>query len=203
MRRVGLVLAAGRSRRFGEENKLLVPFRGKPLAAWAAETMRGAPLDHRLAIVDAPEVAALFDGFEILRAAGPGAGQGDNLSAGADRARALGAERLLVTLADMPFLNHDVLAGILAACVDGGASAASDGARPMPPACFSAAWLGRLAALEGDRGAGRLLADLPPEALLTLPAPVLADIDRPGDIAALEACSGPGLAASRSVGESG
>ncbi|RYH07462.1 NTP transferase domain-containing protein [Tropicimonas sp. IMCC6043] len=187
MRRVGLVLAAGQSRRFGAENKLLARVQGKPLAAWAAEAMRGVPLDHRLAVVSAPEVAALFAGFEILHADGTEAGLGDNLRLGAARAQALGAERLLVSLADMPLMRHGILAEILAACVEGGASAASDEDRRMPPACFSAAWLDRLTALDGDRGAGSLLVELPPEALVRLPAPLLADIDRPDDIAALEA----------------
>ena len=44
---VGVVLAAGASRRFGE-NKLLAPFRGKPLLRWVIEDSSGHLVDKDL-----------------------------------------------------------------------------------------------------------------------------------------------------------
>ena len=48
----------------------------------------------------------------------------------------------------------------------------------MPPACFPAGWLSRLAQLTGDQGAGKLLRDLPPAQLVEASG-LLPDIDTP------------------------
>ncbi|MDV7142109.1 nucleotidyltransferase family protein [Tropicimonas sp. TH_r6] len=183
--RVGLVLAAGQSRRFGAADKLLAPFRGRPLAGWAADAMRGVALDHRLAVVGSPEVARLFDGYECLPGPGAEAGQADSLRKGVARAHALGATRLLVCLADMPFVGSDVMTAVLAACTEARAAATWDGTVRMPPACFPASDLAGLAALVGDRGAGRLLAKLPEASLIQVATECLADVDRAEDLARL------------------
>lgn len=185
--RVGLVLAAGHSRRFGLADKLLAPFRGMPLAGWAAEAMRGVPLDHRMVVTNSAEVAELFGGYEILAGGGSEAGQADSLKIGAERAGELGADRLLVVLADMPFIRHGVMTEVLAGCADQQASAVSDGARRMPPACFPAAKLAELSSLTGDTGARNLLREVPSDALVKVPAAMLADVDNHEDLARLEA----------------
>ncbi|MFD0981766.1 NTP transferase domain-containing protein [Tropicimonas aquimaris] len=190
MTRVGLILAAGRSARFGSENKLLAPFRGRPLAACAAEAMRGVALDHRLVVTSSAEVAALFEGFERVPGAGDMAGQADNLRAGVARARALGADRLLIALADMPLVGAEVMQAVLERCGATCASAVTDGRRRMPPACFPQSDLAALSGLQGDRGAGALLRGLPSTALVTVAADVLADVDTVADLAALAASSG-------------
>lgn len=60
----GLVLAAGRSERFGAANTLLAPYDGKPPAAHVAKAMGAVALEHRLvvALADMPLVdAALLE----------------------------------------------------------------------------------------------------------------------------------------------
>jgi molybdenum cofactor cytidylyltransferase len=185
MRRVGLVLAAGRSTRFGTQDKLLASYHGRPLASRAAAAMREVALDRRLVVTPSTEVAACFEGYEQVPGAGPLAGQADSLRAGVARAVDLGADRLLIALADMPLVDAGLLTVVLDTCTDTCASAATDGRRRMPPACFPGADLAVLARLQGDRGAGALLRALPDEALVTADAGILFDVDTIEDLARL------------------
>ena len=180
----GIVLAAGASRRWGEEDKLLAPFRGSPLAAHAADAMRGAPVDLRIAVMRDPELAALFDGFELVRPEGED--QSASLHAGVRLARDRGAGAVLVALADMPLVNAPLLARVARLGFQTGTAAARDGELRAPPAYFPADTFQALLALTGDRGAGGLLRDLPDAAFVDA-AGRLADIDRPGDLDRLEA----------------
>jgi CTP:molybdopterin cytidylyltransferase MocA len=70
------------------------------------------------------------------------------------------------------------------------AAAATDGTRPMPPACFPAGLFDDLQALTGDRGAAPLLRALPEAQRVTAPPGTLIDIDTEADFAAL--CRAPG-----------
>ncbi|SDF40316.1 nucleotidyltransferase family protein [Limimaricola pyoseonensis] len=185
---VGLLLAAGRSRRFGPQDKLRAPFRGRPLVTHAAAALRASGPDRLLAVCADPAVAAVLDGFEIVPT-DPEGGQSASLRAGARRARALGAAKLLVVLGDMPRVRPELLREVVAACDAAHPAAAHDGTRIMPPACFPAALLPDLEALEGDRGAAALLRGGAPGAVRLCPAApgLLIDIDTPEALRAAEA----------------
>lgn len=186
MIRAGLVLAAGHSRRFGADNKLLAPFRERPLAAHAAEALRATDLDVRIAVVSPGPVARLFDGFEVLSLPDADAEQSDSLRVGVRRAVEIGADRLLITLADMPLVSADLLAQVLALCGDEIPSCVrADNSGPMPPACFPAASFPALLGLVGDRGAGALLKSLPDTSMLTMPDQMLSDVDTLSDLTRL------------------
>lgn len=178
MIRAGLLLAAGASRRFGADDKLLASLRDKPLIAYAAQAMRDTALDQRLAVIANPALVPHLDGFKILRIV-PGM-QSDSLRDGLAALRR--PDRLLITLADMPFIDSRHLDRILDATTDDCPAASSDDGRPMPPACFPSSWLDRLCGLTGDRGAGQLIRDLPTDALVSAPGR-LVDIDTPDDLA--------------------
>lgn len=185
MIRTGILLAAGASRRFGPQDKLLAPLDGRPLIHHAADSMRGATLDHRIAVITSDALVPHLAGFTLCRIA-PGL-QSDSLHAGL-RAAA-GANRLLIALGDMPDVTAAHLDAVLAHAIDDAPACSHDGARPLPPACFPAAMLPQLMALEGDQGAGRLLADLPPDRMLPAPG-LLRDVDRPADL--VRRAGGPG-----------
>jgi molybdenum cofactor cytidylyltransferase len=182
MIRVGLVLAAGRSTRFGAANKLLAPFRGAPLARHCAKAMRQAEVEHRIAVAADPGVGDLFAGFRVVTMPDPSAPQSDSLKQGLRVARALGADRVLVALADMPLIGPDTLNAVLHACTGSTASAVTDGARRMPPACFPRALFGALELLTGDRGAGPLLRTISPDGLVRVSPECLTDVDTAADI---------------------
>ena len=119
-------MAAGNSRRFGEANKLLAPFQGRPLVAHAASTLRSLSLTHLIAVVADLDVAAQLAGFEIAHA--PAANNmAKNIALGVKTAQALGADRVLIALADMPLVPHAHFLSLIAACTDTLPSASDDG----------------------------------------------------------------------------
>ncbi len=191
MKTAGLLLAAGASRRFGAEDKLLAPFEGKPLVSHAAEALRQANADVLIAVTGSDAVAGCLAGFTIVRPIGEEVAQSRSLAAGVAEAMRIGADRLLVVLGDMPRITPDLCREVMARCGEAGGSAAFDGKRPQPPACFSRALYPDLARLTGDRGAGTLLRTLPQDCLVHAPPGQLADIDTTDDLARLE---GPGRA---------
>lgn len=176
-----MVLAAGLATRFGGD-KLLHPYAGKPLATHIADTLAALPLAHRVAIVPpAPSARrALFDdrGFELVTNPDPAQGMGSSLALGAQRADELGADALLVCLADMPNITAEHLTKLLDAAANSDAVATGfDGSRG-PPVIFARRLFSELAALNGDHGAKHLLA-----AATLIPAPLglARDFDTPED----------------------
>lgn len=185
MIRTGLLLAAGASRRFGTEDKLLAPLHGRPLITYAAEAMRRAGLDRCIAVIANPALRPCLAGFEIVEAVSTA--QSDSLRAGL---QAVGeTDRLLIALADMPRVTSDLLYRVTDAATGDCPAASHDDGPPMPPACFPGSWLTRLADLTGDQGAGRLIRDLRPEALVRAPG-LLADIDTVSDLAGMQRTAG-------------
>jgi molybdenum cofactor cytidylyltransferase len=197
---VGILLAAGASRRFGAADKLLATLDGRPLVAHSGAALSGAGCDRLIAVTTAPEVAALLPDFDIV---GPEARQplqSDSIRAGIARARQLGAKKALVALADMPFVTSRHLRDVLDRSAGSTPSASTDGTRRMPPACFPSEVFEKLLALSADAGAQAILAALPEEALVLADKSELRDIDTPDDLAALGESSFPGRALPRTEG---
>lgn len=175
-----LMLAAGRSRRFGAADKLMAPLGGRPLIAHAVAAQAGLPGDlvaERVAVVGpcCPAAGLLTAaGFRLVVNERPDEGQGRSLALGA---AAWSSDRLLILLADMPLVTPDLLIR-LAGCR--ARAAASDGRRPSPPALFPRADRPALLAADGDRGARDLLAGA-----ATVPARPgeLRDVDTPEALA--------------------
>lgn len=179
---VGLLLAAGRSRRFGDTDKLLAPLRGRAVLDHAADTMRRLPLDARFAVTASPDVEDRLADFRVVRNDAPEAGQGESLALGAAAARAWGATRLLVMLGDMPFVTVDHCLEVLARCAPERAAASRRGAAPLPPAAFPLRDIRALQRIDGDRGARTLIRSLPEAGLVAAPAAELEDIDTPASL---------------------
>ncbi|PZU08755.1 nucleotidyltransferase family protein [Sphingomonas sp.] len=181
MKIAGILLAAGRSTRFGAENKLVAPLLGRPLLQHAIDPMRGAPLEWRLLVrsEDAPEM----EGFTTIRVAS-GQDMSRSLAAGIAAARDLGADAALVALGDMPFVTIGHLTKMIASCAGRHSLLASDdGKRRSPPALFGSDWFDDLCAATGDSGGRALLAHATP---IPVPAAMLRDIDTREDLGAAE-----------------
>lgn len=179
MSSIGALLAAGLSRRFGPEDKLLAPWRGQPLVRHAAEALRGAGCAELIAVVSQPEVAAQLPGFTLLWVA-PGLPMSQSFSAVLSHAQRRGAGGLLLTLGDMPQVDGALLRRLLA--LPGSAACIADGRR-MPPAHLVAAdFADALALPPGDHGARAVIAAIPPERLVAIDRATARDIDLPGDL---------------------
>jgi molybdenum cofactor cytidylyltransferase len=186
LKTVGILLAAGQSRRFGAANKLLAPLSGRPLVTHAAETLLKLELTHNVAIVAAEEVATFLTGFEIVRVGGGRREMAQNIAAGVSLAMDQHADRILIALGDMPFVSQAHLQSLLRASrddgADDGAMASSDGTVRMPPACFSKRYFAQLLSLSGDQGAAQIIKTLPARSIITTTHQELRDVDFPDDI---------------------
>ena len=130
----GLVLAGGRSSRFGGEKAVAV-LHGRPLLTWAVERLRASCAD--VAVNARPrtetEALALADGLTILHdQAGDPDGPLAGVKAGLAWAAGLGAAALAVSPCDAPLLPDDLFARLIAAAGDGAAMAVTDeGRQPL------------------------------------------------------------------------
>ncbi|MEL6103666.1 MAG: nucleotidyltransferase family protein [Pseudomonadota bacterium] len=188
MTTAGVLLAAGSSRRFGDADKLIAPLAGHPLVSHAARALSAVEPEILIAVTRTYQVAALLDGFDVVRLDNTKPAQADSLRAGVARAIVLGASRAVVVLGDMPFVTPALIDMVISRSTGTTPAAATDGKRPMPPACFPAACFSKLMAQSGDRGAADLIKALPPSALVAAPSLALRDIDTP---AALDAAQNP------------
>lgn len=188
MTTVALILAAGLSRRFGAEDKLLFPLGGRPMVAHALDLIRGHPGIAATVLVASTEAVAdlaVAHGARVVRVP-PGTPQSGSLRAGmaalCDLGAAVGVTRLLVMLGDMPFVTVPDIDRLLEASEQLGCACADLDGVPMPPAVFSPEAFDALASLEGDRGAGALLRAFPQAARVPCDPGHLRDIDRKDDL---------------------
>jgi len=158
------ILAAGRSARFGVEDKLTAPFRGMPLGLHTAHALVGLGFTHNWVIVrthDHPCASGWRSaGFELVVNADADAGMGASLRIAAELAKQAGADGLMICLADMPLVATDHFEALVRAWnQNGGIVASQDGALISPPAIFAREHYPTIAGLTGDRGGKMLLKD--------------------------------------------
>ncbi|ESQ79055.1 NTP transferase domain-containing protein [Asticcacaulis sp. YBE204] len=175
-----IVLAAGRSERFGTEDKLSASLGGLALGLHTPQRLSVLPWGDRVAIhggdLEAP-LSAL--GFRVIAPAQAKAGMGDNM------ARAIGQSTdiraALIVLADMPFVSLRHVSQMLEVAENNTIIISRDGALSLPPVLFHATHFEALKRLSGDQGARQLIeaheairVPLSPEEAL--------DVDTPDDL---------------------
>lgn len=191
----GLLLAAGRSSRMGDDNKLLANVAGKPLVRHAAETMLEAGLADVTVVLgyQADQVAAALDGLalNLVFNARFAAGQGHSVAAGVG-ALSDKATDVLIGLGDMPLVSGDVLHSLVTAhlaCDDHQRRItlpSLDGKRGNP-VIWGGAFFPELCALEGDAGGRQVLQDhiVAHNLVAVANTAIFQDIDTPDDLQAL------------------
>lgn len=180
---VGILLAAGASRRFGTDKRLHRLPDGTPMALASARRLLAA-CPRSLAIVRPGDdvLATLLTraGMPVIVCPDAELGMGHTLAAGV--AAAAEASGWLVALADMPYIAGGSYLAVIAALADGAAIARPTfEGRPGHPVGFSAAFKTELLGLRGDRG-GKAIIDAHREALRLCPVDdpgVEHDIDTP------------------------
>jgi molybdenum cofactor cytidylyltransferase len=189
-----VLMASGFSLRFGSENKLLVPFRGKALARYTLDLVCAMGCFREIIFVTADErIAALAEGLSltIVRNAAPEKGQREIVRLGleaAGRAAAAACAYYIFFPCDQPLLDAASVRLILKARRPGCIVEPRYRGKPGSPSLFSAAFRDELLALnEGE--SPRVIKARHPEAVIgvELNDPLaLADIDKPEDLARLK-----------------
>ena len=180
----GVLLAAGRGRRFGADKRWQPMADGTPMAVAAADALAAAV--DEVVVVLRPEDRALA---ELMRGRGcrpvfareAVRGMGHSLAAAV--AATPNADGWLVALADMPWIRPDSHRAVAEALRRGASQArAWHCGRPGHPVGFAARWGKSLRALGGDRGARDVL-DVGALVRCEVDDPgVLRDVDRPADV---------------------
>ena len=176
-----ILLAAGRSVRFGAEDKLLADYCGRPLVDHAGTTIAGIGFAHRIAVVRAGATALR----QVLESRGYAIVENDEPEAGLSRSLRLGigasrSSAILIALADMPLVPEEHFVALCRALSPATPIVASLGPEgPMVPAAFIATEFDKLLHLTGDTGARALLAGA---ATVAIDPDLLVDIDLPDHI---------------------
>lgn len=179
-----ILMASGYSRRFGADNKLLVPFRGQPLALHVLRLACGMPQFGRVFFVAADEaVAALAKDLPVqtLRNSAPSLGMRESVRLGV---AASSADYYAFFPCDTPLLDEATVAAALQNRAPGKITFPQWQGRPGNPAVFSAAFREELLSLKEGEHAKDIKRRHPGSlvAVQATCAQALADIDTLADL---------------------
>ena len=187
-----LLLAAGTSSRFGNDDKLMAPLDGRPLLAHAAARLPHDAAAARIAVTGPDQKArarCLTDlGWEIAVNPSPEQGQASSIAAGVEQASAQDdAACALIMLGDMPFIPDSHLRNLKKALTDGASAVMTEADGVLsPPALFRRETFSDLKSLSGDAGARGLFQKMAGTATVPLAAANALDVDTSADLAAAE-----------------
>ncbi len=189
---MGLVIAGGRSSRFGGE-KAVALLGGRPLLLWAAERLALACAQVAVNARPGTETEALARGHGLLVLRDlPGAPDGPlaGVQAGLEWARRLGAQSLAVSPCDTPGLPDDLYVRLIAIADNGAAMAeTSEGRQPLCAVWPVSALAQVTAALAGGAhpATWRMLEEVGAVKLRVDPPGTFANINTREDLARFEA----------------
>ncbi|WP_049982626.1 NTP transferase domain-containing protein [Halorubrum sp. BV1] len=189
----GVLLAAGTSSRFGDDNKLLATVDGEPVVRRAARTLVDAGVNPvvvvvgyeadrvRDAVADLPVRVAVNDAYE----AGQSTSVRTGIGALGDTDASGDVDAAVIALGDMPLVDSATVETLIAAYAAGAGdalAAAYDGDRGNP-VVFDRRFFDRLVAVDGDVGGREILLAGDASALVAVDDPgVRRDVDRPEDL---------------------
>lgn len=188
---IGVLLAAGHSRRFGSQNKLMQPLHDGSIMALNSANSLISALPESIAVVR-PEATELTVklvnlGMDTIACADDEQLMSDSLAVGIRFATSLypSSHGYIVALADMPFVQPKTIMAIEKKLLEGATIVAPryQGQRGNPVG-FSAKFTEDLMHLTGDQGARVLFEkyQLEIEYIETDDAGILMDIDTPDDL---------------------
>ncbi len=183
-----MVLAAGHSRRMGQQ-KLLLRLEGKTLLRRAAEAAV-AVCDEVVVVVgpEADRMRAELSDLPVRVVDNPESAQGLSTSLRKGIEAAAGAEAVLLLLADQPAITPEHLRRLVETWQHRGARivACTYQGTAGPPVLFHRSLFGALQALQGDVGAKAVLQAHEEEAVLVPLEEAALDVDTPEDWARLQ-----------------
>lgn len=188
---IGILLAAGFSRRFGSADKLLqlLPD-GRPIALASAENLiKAIPMSIAVVRAENKALIALLQeaGLEVVLCNESDQEMADSLTTAIRfSTRLKGAEHgFVIALADMPYIQSTTIASVAAELgIGAGIVIPTFNGQRGHPVGFSAKFRDSLENLHGDEGARSIIKRNPDEVrmLPTNDAGILADIDTPADL---------------------
>ena len=189
-----LVLAAGRSTRMGETNKLLMDLHGQPMIARTVAAIAGSAVDSVVVVTghDAEAIKAALYNARVTFAhnARYAEGMATSLKAGLGALPA-DADAVLICLGDMPAVSPGAIGKLIAAFnpTEGRSIIVPTfGSKRGNPVLFARAFIDEMRLSEGDVGARALLSQHSDAVYeVETDAGVLADADTPAAFAALKA----------------
>lgn len=191
-----VLLAAGQSRRFEGDDKLLAQFRGQRVIRHAAAALQEHDVAARIAVVGPDQAGRATElraaGWTVVVNAEAAQGLSTSLAEGIRQAgQSHDVDAALVLLADMPNVPDAHLIDLRDALTPERSAVMSvAGATHSPPAIFDRSVFGRLAGLAGDAGARQVFQSLVHTASVPIPAEWALDIDTRADLAQAQAgCS--------------
>lgn len=175
-----VLLAAGRSSRFGMENKLEAEFLGKPVGFHVTTALESVPFAERIVVTDGCQLDFASRGYRVIHNAEVGRGMSHSLHLGVREAMMASPQAILIALADMPRVTAAHIYRLFDA-FEGPDSVvvSSNGEHPTPPGIFGAGRFDALLTLQGDEGGRKLVAG--GRHVVTTPAELI-DIDTPEDL---------------------
>lgn len=186
MKTLLVLLAAGLSRRFGAENKLLFEIDGVPLYRHGLDRLAALQNEENtlLVMTNTPEIQKDCDERAIWWARSPRASEGisHTIRTAVMLAQERGMDACAFFVADQPALKLNTMKRFLRFCQKNQAElacVAAEGQRGNP-AWFGKQWFPALCALQGDGGGRRILSQHAKQVLLfPVERSELTDIDRP------------------------
>jgi CTP:molybdopterin cytidylyltransferase MocA len=170
-----VLLAAGSGSRFSPiRSKLVAPFRGRPLAAWAIEAACSAAIGDVFVVTGAVDLTDVVDTVECERRPRIvvnelwSQGQATSIHAGIQAAVADGHTAVVVGLADQPLVPAEAWRLVAEAPPDPIVTATFAGQRRPPVRLDGEVW--PLLPVEGDEGA-RAVMRMRPELVTEVPCP--------------------------------
>jgi molybdenum cofactor cytidylyltransferase len=194
-RLVGMLLAAGQSRRMGGQNKLLADIAGKPMVRHVAETMCDAGIDDLTVVIghQADQVAAALDQLPVNLVFNPqfAAGQGHSVAAGITGLDDSVTD-VVIALGDMPLVSVETLRQLIAAhqaCTDHQRriTLPSCAGKRGNPVIWGSAFFPELKQLRGDAGGRQVLQDhlAAHNPVESTTSTIFQDIDTPAELQAI------------------
>ncbi|MBP0726686.1 NTP transferase domain-containing protein [Bacillus sp. RG28] len=164
MRSIGIYLAAGESKRMGNDKRFLL-LNEQPLGSIVFKNALLSKIDHLVVVTRISDSLEWLPSFVFsapysckwsqIECAEASKGQGHSLKSGVKKAIEIGADAVIILLADQPFVTTEVINTLLNSYQNEPNYfffAAANDILPMPPILFSKICFPYLLQLNGDQG---------------------------------------------------